>query len=77
MSAGARLLLIERVVPAGNGPSFSKWMDLNMLVMAGGRERTEAEYRSLYAQASFELTRVIPTASDMCLVEGRPISDAG
>jgi hypothetical protein len=45
--ADARLLLIERVVRAGNGPSFSKWMDLNMMVVAGGRERTEAEYRSL------------------------------
>jgi hypothetical protein len=75
MPPHARLMLIERVVPAGNGPSFAKWMDLNMLVIAGGRERTEAEYRHLYARAGLELRRIIPTASDMSLIEGVPIGE--
>ncbi|HEY2194201.1 MAG TPA: methyltransferase [Actinomycetospora sp.] len=48
-NADATLVLIERVVPPGNTPSPAKWMDLNMLVVAGGRERTETEYRALYA----------------------------
>jgi SAM-dependent methyltransferase len=70
MADGGRLLLIESVVPAGNEPSFSKGMDLQMLIMTGGRERTEAEYRELLAAGGFILTRVIPTESPMSIIEG-------
>jgi len=51
MPQQAKLLLIEAVIPPGNTPSFHKFMDLNMLVMTGGRERTEDEYRALLAAA--------------------------
>jgi hypothetical protein len=44
-------------------------MDLTMLVMLTGRERTEAEYGDLYARAGFQLTRVIP-AGRLSIVEG-------
>ena len=70
--SNGRLLLTELVVPAGNEPSFSKLLDLLMLVYPGGRERTEAEYRSLLASADFKLTRVIPTASTVSIVEAVP-----
>lgn len=70
MEDGGRLLLVETVVPEGNEPSFAKMMDLQMLVMTGGRERTEAEYRDLFAAGGFKLTRVIPTESPMSIVEG-------
>lgn len=63
-----RLLLVELVVPAGNEPSFSKLLDLLMLVHPGGRERTEAEHRSLLASADLKLTRVIETASTVSIV---------
>ncbi|HKC64705.1 MAG TPA: methyltransferase [Pyrinomonadaceae bacterium] len=56
MEDGGRLLLVETVVPEGNEPSFAKMMDLQMLVMTGGRERTEAEYRDLFASGGFRLT---------------------
>jgi hypothetical protein len=49
---GARLLLIESIVPAGNEPQGSKWLDLLMLVL-GGRERTEADWRELVDAAGF------------------------
>ena len=49
--------VVEGVVPPGNGPSFTKMLDLNMLVIPGGKERTEAEYRELFAQSGFRLTR--------------------
>jgi hypothetical protein len=65
----AKLLLIEAVIPAGNAPSFHKFMDLNMLVMTGGRERTEAEYRALLGAADLNLTRIIATRSEMSVVE--------
>jgi hypothetical protein len=72
MGTDARLLLIESVIPPGNTPSFGTWMDLNMLIVAGGRERTEAEYRALYDQTGFDLARIIPTAADVSLIEGTP-----
>lgn len=68
-----RLLLIELVIPAGNEPSYSKLLDLLMLVYPGGRERTEAEHRSLLASADLGLTRVIPTASTVSIIEAVPV----
>jgi hypothetical protein len=44
-------------------------MDLNMLVMTGGRERTETEYRALLASAGLKLTQVIPTHTEMSVIE--------
>jgi predicted O-methyltransferase YrrM len=67
-----KLLVIEAVVPPGNTPSPSKFLDVNMLVMTGGCERTEEEYASLFAAAGFELTRVVSTPATS-VVEGRPI----
>jgi O-methyltransferase domain/Dimerisation domain len=72
MPAGAKLLLVEHVLPEGDGASFGKLLDLHMMVVAGGRERTEAEYRQLFAAHGFRLTRVVPTAGDISVVEGRP-----
>jgi len=65
-----KLILVEAVVPAGREPHFSKFIDLNMLVMTGGRERTETEFRDLYERAGFRLTRVIPTESPFSVIEG-------
>jgi hypothetical protein len=69
MTENGKLLLVEGVVPSGSEPHFSKFMDLNMLVMTGGRERTESEYRRLLEAAGFELTRIIPTESPMSVIE--------
>jgi hypothetical protein len=72
MPAAARLLVVEIVLPDGEGPSFGKLLDLQMMVTFGGRERTEAEYRRLFAAHGFRLTRVVPTAGDVSVVEGVP-----
>jgi ubiquinone/menaquinone biosynthesis C-methylase UbiE len=74
MNPDGKLLLVEMVVPEGNQPDLSKFMDLNMLVMTGGRERTEAEFQSLLAGAGFKLTRVIPTASPFAVIEAHIFS---
>jgi len=47
MVKNGKLLVVEAIIPSDNAPSFHKFMDLNMLVMTGGRERTEAEYQAL------------------------------
>jgi hypothetical protein len=47
MNKNGRVLIIDMIVPETNSPSFSKLLDLNMLVMTGGRERTKAEFQAL------------------------------
>jgi len=74
MPDGATLLLMESVVPPGGGPHFAKSLDLDMLLFAGGRERTEQEYASLLDRAGFAMTRVVPTISTISLVEARPVA---
>jgi O-methyltransferase len=56
--AGARVLVLESVVPPGNEPHGAKWLDLLMLVLAGGRERTDPEWRRLLAGAGLEPVRI-------------------
>ncbi|MFG0332167.1 MAG: methyltransferase, partial [Maioricimonas sp. JB049] len=67
---GGRLLVVETVILPGNAPCGAKFLDLTMMLIPGGKERTEEEYRTLYEAAGFELTRVIPTAGELNLVEG-------
>ncbi len=69
INENGKVLIVEMVVPEGNEPSPSKLLDINMLVMEGGKERTEKEYRDLLAAADFRLTRIIPTRSPMSIVE--------
>ncbi|MDT7602574.1 MAG: hypothetical protein QOF61_571 [Acidobacteriota bacterium] len=69
---GGRLLIIEAVIPKGNEPHFGKFIDLNMLVMTGGRERTEDEFRALLNASGFRLARVVATASPVAVVEALP-----
>jgi hypothetical protein len=66
---GARLYLIEAAMAAGNEPHFAKIVDLEMMLLPGGCERTEQEYRDLLAQAGFELARVVKTKSPLDLIE--------
>jgi hypothetical protein len=73
MTPAARLLIVESVIPPGNGPFFGKLLDLNMLAIPGGLERTEAEYRELFAAAGFRLARVVPTAMEVSVIEGEPV----
>lgn len=72
LAPGGRILIVEMLVPEEIRPDFVMLMDLNMLVMTGGRERTAKEFDKVLASAGFELTRVIPTKSPFALIEGRP-----
>lgn len=72
---GGRLLLVERVIPDGDEPHASKAFDFAMLVMAGGQERTAAEYTALLASAGFRVVEVTPTASSLGIVEAVPTTD--
>jgi len=69
MKENGKVLIIEMVVPEGNEPSPSHNLDLMMLVMEGGKERTKEEYRTLLEAAGFRMTRVIPTKSPYSIIE--------
>ena len=68
MPSHAKLLLVESVIPAGNGPSFGKLLDIAMLALVGGKERTEDEYRELLASAGLKLERIVPTRGEMSVL---------
>lgn len=69
----SKLILVDCVVPETDEPHFSKFIDLNMLVMTGGKERTEQEFAQLLAAAGFKLLRVIPTDLPHSIVEAEPV----
>ncbi|HEX4440452.1 MAG TPA: methyltransferase [Thermoanaerobaculia bacterium] len=69
MGPGGRLLLVEMVLPDGDGFHPGKLLDMTMLVAPGGQERTEKEYGALLAKAGFRLERVVPTASAASVVD--------
>jgi hypothetical protein len=72
MTPDSRLLIVEMVLPAGNAAHPGKLLDLAMLVMPGGEERTADGYDKLLTQAGFQMTRVIPTSSAVSIVEAVP-----
>jgi SAM-dependent methyltransferase len=72
MSPEGRLLLVEMVVPAGGEPHPAKMLDVVMLILTGGMERTEQQYTELLDSAGFRVARVIPTQSAVSVIEAVP-----
>ena len=72
MAPEARVLVIEIVVPLENMSGIGELMDINMMAVTGGLERTEAQYRDLLSKAGLELSRIVRTATWVSIVEGVP-----
>lgn len=62
MKPDSRVLVLEKTVPTDDTPGPGRWLDVHVMLLTGGRERTEEEYRALFAKAGFKLARVLPTA---------------
>ena len=71
--AHARLLLIETIVPDDPGPDWSKMLDIHMLALLGGRQRTGQEYEALLARSGFVLRREIDTGAGISILEAEAI----
>jgi hypothetical protein len=69
LPSGGKLLLVEMLLSDQPGPHFSKVLDVEMLMLPGGRERTEQQYRELLNAGGFELKRVIATSSIYVVLE--------
>lgn len=72
MADDATLLIIDTVIPPGNEPSHSKLIDMEMLILNGGQERTKEEFETVLNAAGFNLTQILPTQSFSSLIEASP-----
>jgi len=69
--SNGRVILVESVIPSDNAPNFGKLIDLEMMLLPGGRERTAAEFKSLFERAGFSQMRIVPTQAPLWVVEAR------
>src|SRR5262245_12450755 len=69
MAGDGRVLLVEHVIADDNKAELGKLLDINMLALTGGLERTREEFRDLLARADLKLRRVLPTTSRVSIVE--------
>lgn len=76
MSAYARLLIIDAVVTEGTTRDFSKDVDIAMMVLFGGKERTESEWKKLLNDAGFRLIRIYPTSTMLSIIEVETLDSA-
>lgn len=76
IAPSGKLLVVEGVYPARITHSLESRgaaaNDCNMMVVAGGRQRSEEEFRALFSSAGFRLNRIVPTAARVCVIEGVP-----
>ncbi len=72
MTKKSRVLVVEMIVPDTNSVSFSKLLDLNMMAMTGGKERTNSEFQALLDAADLRMTRVVPTMAPQSIIEAMP-----
>jgi hypothetical protein len=72
MAKSGRLLIVDMVVPDTDAKSFSKLLDLNMLVMTGGRKRTRTEFCGLLEGSDYRLTKIVPTMAPQSGIEAVP-----
>ena len=68
---GAKLLLIEQIVPNDPGPHWAKLLDIHMLAFFAARQRTQQEYLALFRRSGFEFEREIDTGADISILEAR------
>jgi hypothetical protein len=71
MKPDSRVVLIESVMPETAESTFGKWLDLHMMVLVGGRERTPSEYGELLAKAGLELEEIIPVPAPSWVIVAR------
>jgi hypothetical protein len=72
VNSDGKLLVVDNVIQPGNDFSPGKFLDLEMLIFPGGCERSEKQFRDLFAAADWQLSRIIRTAASDSIVEGVP-----
>jgi hypothetical protein len=70
VNPGGKVLVVDCVIQPGNDFDFGKFLDLEMLIFPGGLERSESQFRDLFAAAGWRLNRIVPTPAGASIVEG-------
>ena len=70
MAPDGKVLVVDCVLPEGDEPHVGKFLDIEMLLVPGGQERTRSQFETLFAAAGLRLTNVIPTATHLSIMEG-------
>ena len=73
LKPGGKLLVVERVIGPPNAHDPKKFFDVAMMLLLGGRERSEPEWKALYDVAGFRVTRILPTPAPHSIIEGVPV----
>lgn len=73
IQANGKLLILEWVLPEGDTPHVAKVVDINMMMLMGGEERTGKQYGRLLEKAGFRMTRIIATRCECSIVEAVPV----
>ena len=73
MRPGSKLVVADRVIGPPNEPDPGKFYDLTMMLILGGRERTEPEWKALLSAAGFRIVHIIPTACPLSIIESTPV----
>jgi len=76
LPSDGRILVAEVIMPEDDSPALAKVFDMSMMVLAGGKERTEAEYVALFEAAGLSLTTRVETGCPVNLLEARPDNPA-
>tara|TARA_R110002072_G_scaffold228234_5_gene385084 strand:+ start:5161 stop:6183 length:1023 start_codon:yes stop_codon:yes gene_type:complete len=74
MAESGQVIVVDNVIEAGNEPSWGKLLDVNMLVLTGGRERTAEAFAALFARAGLKLDRIVPTECPLSLIIAKAAS---
>lgn len=72
MNPDGSVLIFEMLI-SQNSSLFATWLDLNMMVLLGGKERTKEEFSDLFSKSGFELKEVLPTQSHLSIIVGKPV----
>jgi hypothetical protein len=70
LNPDGKILVVDHVIPENDEAHIGKLSDIEMLVMACGNERTRPQFQDLFWEAGLRLTRIVPTATPLCIVEG-------
>jgi O-methyltransferase domain/Dimerisation domain len=72
IASSGKVIVVEYLIGDRNTGLEGKLMDLNMMVITGGIERTREEYATIFEAAGFRLARVVPTRSPIAVIEAYP-----
>lgn len=73
MNGQAKLLIIERLIGAAGQTVLTHNLDITMMTVPGGRERSEQEYANLLDQSGMKISRTIPMGLEMNILEAVPV----